>query len=101
MIYQQSIRVFGLLVFPAVLSFGQTPAINKGGVVNAADYSRDLAPGSIVSIFGTNLASQAEESASLPLPTLLGGSSVELVDGGGNVQPLPLFYVSSSQINAQ
>ena len=34
----------------------QTPVINDGGVVNAADYTPQVAPGMIVSIFGTELA---------------------------------------------
>jgi uncharacterized protein (TIGR03437 family) len=94
------------LMFVAVLTFflGLTlqaqPAISLGGTVNAADYSRDFAPGAIVSIFGTNLASTAAGAPSVPLPTSLSGTSVELVNGT-SVQSLPLFYVSPAQINTQ
>lgn len=78
----------------------QTPAIATSGTVNAADYSRDFAPGAIVSIFGTNLAASSGGATSIPLPTTLGGATVEMVDGS-NVQSLPLFYVSPAQINAE
>jgi uncharacterized protein (TIGR03437 family) len=95
------------LLFGAVFagSLGLTlqaqPVITTGGTVNAADYSRDFAPGAIISIFGTNLASTTGGARSVPLPTTLGdGTSVELVNGG-NVQSLPLFYVSPGQINAE
>ena len=94
------------LLFAAVLTFflGLTlqaqPAISPGGTVNAADYSRDFAPGAIVSIFGTNLATTSGGAVSVPLPTSLVGTSVELVNGA-SVQSLPLFYVSPSQINTE
>jgi uncharacterized protein (TIGR03437 family) len=76
------------------------PQLSTGGVTNAADYSRDFAPGIIVSIFGTNLASTAAGASRLPLPTTLGGASVEVVDGSRTLNA-PLFYVSPTQINAQ
>lgn len=53
----------------------QTPAIATSGTVNAADYSRDFAPGAIVSIFGTNLAASSGGATSIPLPTTLGGAT--------------------------
>ncbi len=54
-----------------------------------------LAPGTIVQIFGSGLAASTG-STNIPLPTILNGTSV--VIGG---QLVPLYYVSSSQINAQ
>ena len=76
------------------------PQLRTGGVTNAADYSRDFAPGVIVSIFGTSLASTAAGASRLPLPTTLEGASVEVVDGSRTLNA-PLFYVSPTQINAQ
>jgi uncharacterized protein (TIGR03437 family) len=76
------------------------PQLSTGGVTNAADYSRDFAPGIIVSIFGTSLASTAAGASQLPLPTTLEGASVEVVDGSRTLNA-PLFYVSPTQINAQ
>ena len=57
------------------------PAINPGGIVNAAsDAPAPVAAGSIVSIYGSNMA----------------GATVTF-----NGVPAPLFYVSAGQINAQ
>lgn len=79
---------------------GPQPAINAGGVVSAADYSANLAPGGIFSVLGSNLASATRGAASIPLPTSLEGVSVEVVDGA-RVLTAPLFFVSAGQINAQ
>ncbi|MDQ6676094.1 MAG: SBBP repeat-containing protein [Acidobacteriota bacterium] len=73
------------------------PTISSGGVVNGASFgSGPVAPGSVISIFGTNFIASAVGAPSVPLPTNLGGVSV-LVNG----VPVPLFYVGPTQINAQ
>lgn len=72
------------------------PAILSGGLVNAASYTQPVAPGSLLSIFGTNLALTTVTAASVPLPLALGGSSVTI-----NGIPAPLFTVSPGQINIQ
>jgi uncharacterized protein (TIGR03437 family) len=66
-------------------------------VVNAASQiSGPLAPGTIVSVFGTNLAAAATVGAgSATPPTTLGGVTVTV--GGAAA---PLYYVSPTQINA-
>ncbi len=73
------------------------PTLNAGAVVNAATFvaGASLAPGSIVSLFGTQLANGLTNAGSLPLPTTLGGTQV-LINGTA----MPLFYVSLTQINA-
>ena len=55
-----------------------------------------LAPGSIVFIAGSNLATASAQATSTPLPLTLGGTSVTI---GG--LPAPLFYVSPELITAQ
>jgi uncharacterized protein (TIGR03437 family) len=55
-----------------------------------------LAPGTIVQIYGTGLASAAAAASTIPLPTSLNGSSVII----GGVKA-PLYFVSAGQINAQ
>ena len=75
------------------------PQIGAGGIVNVGNYAAGarLAPGTVLAIFGSNLAGQTPAGAqSVPLPTQLGGVQV-LVNG----KPAPLFYVSSNQINFQ
>ena len=76
----------------------QAPAINAGGVVNAASGdNQGLAPGSIVAIFGTNLATAASSATKIPVATTLG----DVVSVTFNNVAAPLFYVSPLQINAQ
>ncbi len=73
-----------------------TPAINAGGVVDAAQFQAMISPGGIGSIFGVNLAAAVAGASGAPLPTNLAGVQV-LVDG----VPAPLFFVSPGQINFQ
>lgn len=98
MTHKRPILIAILTFLPGLLQ--AQPAITTGGTVNAADYSRDFAPGAIVSIFGANLATTTGGATSVPLPTSLGGTSVELMNGNGT-QSLPLFFVSPRQINTQ
>jgi uncharacterized protein (TIGR03437 family) len=72
------------------------PEISNGGVVNAASFTPRVAPGSLVSIFGTDLATAQASATTVPLPLSLSGTSVTI---GG--KEAPLVFVSSTQINAQ
>jgi len=73
------------------------PVINSGGIVSAASnaFQRPLAPGSMVSIYGSRLSQSQAAAGSLPLPMNLGGSSVQF---GSTV--MPLLYTSTGQVNA-
>jgi uncharacterized protein (TIGR03437 family) len=75
------------------------PVSNAGGVVNAASFAAGaaLAPGSIASLFGANLAAVPLFANAVPLPTTLGETSLLF---NGSV-PAPLFYVSPQQVNLQ
>ena len=90
---------FGLLT---TLCWAQKPTVGENGVVNGATFipfgqpGHANAPGSIVSIFGTNFASSLALASSVPLSTSLGGVSVTF-----SGVPTPLFVVSPGQINAQ
>jgi uncharacterized protein (TIGR03437 family) len=55
-----------------------------------------LAPGTIVAIYGQNLAAAASQPTTIPLPTTFNNTSV--IIGG---LAAPLYYVSPGQINAQ
>jgi uncharacterized protein (TIGR03437 family) len=74
------------------------PYIAPAGVGNAAGTTPQagVAPGSIVSIFGVNLAADAFVAPDGMLPQTLGGLTVRVGD-----RILPLFFVSPQQINAQ
>jgi uncharacterized protein (TIGR03437 family) len=66
-------------------------------VVNAASFaSAPVSPGSIISIFGANLAGGTASASAFPLPTSIIGTQVSI--GGFEA---PLFFVSTGQINAQ
>src|SRR6185295_16335038 len=52
------------------------PLISERGVLSIGDYANSLAPGSLVSIFGTNLASAAQAASDLPLPREMAGTRV-------------------------
>jgi uncharacterized protein (TIGR03437 family) len=64
-------------------------------VVDAAVAAPALAPGGLISIFGTGLAAETSQSPG-PFPLSLSGTTVTV-----NGEPLPLLYVSSGQVNAQ
>lgn len=81
------------------VSFSSQPTISAGGVVNGASFAPapvPVAPGSIISIFGLNLAPTTLAATQTPLPAQLAGTSVTI-----NGAPAPLFFVSPGQINAQ
>jgi uncharacterized protein (TIGR03437 family) len=88
--------VLGIVVL-ASLAHAQ-PAVNAGGVLNSGSYTtQGVAPGSLVSIFGTNLAAQTQVASTVPLSTNL--SDVTSVAFNGI--PAGLYFVSLQQINAQ
>jgi uncharacterized protein (TIGR03437 family) len=66
------------------------------GVGNGFTFQDGESPGAFVVIAGTNLASAVLSAAGVGLPTEL-GATVVLLDG----TPIPLYYVSPTQINAQ
>jgi uncharacterized protein (TIGR03437 family) len=80
----------------------QAPSLPRNSIVDAASFTPvndpggAPAPGSIVSIFGSGFTDRLVVADSTPLPTSLNGVSVTV---GGT--PLPLFFVSEGQINAQ
>lgn len=65
-------------------------------ISNAADQSSSVAPGSLVSILGTDLSPVSMSTNQTPLPTALGESCLTV-----NGLPLPVLFVSPTQINAQ
>jgi uncharacterized protein (TIGR03437 family) len=73
------------------------PAPVISAVVNSASFVQNvpLAPGSIVSIGGTNLSNGTGQAASIPLGSTLADSSVLM-----SSTVLPLYYSSSGLINA-
>jgi uncharacterized protein (TIGR03437 family) len=73
---------------------GGAPAV--GGVANGASFRSSFAPGSILSVFGSQLAPTAQSASAVPLPISALGVAV-LVNGIA----APLYYVSPGQLNVQ
>ena len=74
--------------------------INSGsGIQSAAAPSSAIAPGSLASIYGQNLAVATAQAGSQPLPISLGGVTLAVTDSAGVQRNALLLYVSPSQIN--
>lgn len=85
----------GFTVFPWAFDAGVSPP-RLDRIVNAADGTQPVAPGGLISVFGSNLSPVSQSSRQVPLPTVLGESCLTI-----NGQPVPVMYVSPRQINAQ
>ena len=91
-----------LLCAAAVLCFSaaqaQVPVVEDSGVANAASFERGagVAPGSMVMIFGSNLASSLSRMDTVPLSTTIGDVSVTF-----NGIAAPMQFVSENTIGAQ
>jgi uncharacterized protein (TIGR03437 family) len=68
--------------------------------VNGASYIfPPLAPNSIVTTFGTNLANESMAAPNAALPTNLNNTTVSVTDARGATRPAPVYYVSAGQVN--
>lgn len=65
-------------------------------VVNAADGTASIAPGGLISIYGQQFSPVNLATNQIPLPTALANSCLTV-----NGLPVPILFVSPSQINAQ
>jgi len=104
-------RAFDGIVFSVALQPQDTLSINPGGIVNAADYAAQVAPGSMAAAFGNFPVPYPMWDAELPLATSMEGLSLpwssRCAPGGGVCPAIaiagsaPLFYVSGRQVNLQ
>ncbi len=99
---KRSALAVSLMFTGAFAAFAQAPSVPPGGVVNVASYALDqpdkrVAPGELIAIFGSNLASGIAYADSIPISTSLG--DVQSVTFNGT--PAPILFVSSGQINVQ
>lgn len=81
-----------------VANMTSVPTIPPTGIINAAGPTPDgsVAPGSIISIYGQNLAGTLINGPTDPLSQTLGNVTVTV-----NNMLMPLLFVSPGQINAQ
>ncbi|MGD0013055.1 MAG: serine hydrolase [Bryobacteraceae bacterium] len=73
---------------------------HPAATVSAASFQTGpAAPDSLLTIFGSELASRTESAAAVPLPLSLGSLSARVVDSSGVSHALPLLYASPPQVN--
>ena len=91
---------FQVLIASSTSSFtdnGHNTFSNPGlAVANAAFVSGGTPPGSLFSIYGSDLSTGLAQPTTFPLPYTAASASVTV-----NGEPAPLLYVSKLQINAQ
>lgn len=79
-----------------ITTLSAAPMLLTPGVVNAASFTPNVAPGGLISLLGWNLSVGEAVATGAVLPWDLAGASVTLGD-----QPVGLVYASRLQLNAQ
>lgn len=94
-------RHFNVLSFSLFLACGSAIAQppRSLAIINAAGGGSVIAPGSIASAFGRQVGASTVSATALPLPTTLGGVSLDFTDSASTSGMAALFYVSPNQIN--
>ncbi len=90
-----NLTVSGITVLPWNYNAAVAPP-NITSVVNAANGGTDVAPGGLISVFGTQLSPVNLATSEIPLPTALANSCLSV-----NGLPVPILFVSPNQVNAQ
>ncbi len=89
-----------LLVTSAGVCRAQSSITN---VLNGASFAagQPITGGSLISIFGTNLAAAPAGADTIPLSTHLGGVSVVQFQNGNTTVDAPILFVGPTQLNVQ
>jgi len=74
------------------------PSLTVANVSGAGFGLGPMAPGSIATVFGSNLATQTALAGGTP-PVSLGGTTVSVTDSSGATRPAQLDFVSPGQVN--
>jgi uncharacterized protein (TIGR03437 family) len=90
-----NLTVSGVTVMPWNFNAAVAPP-NITSVQNAGNGGGDIAPGGLISVYGTNLSPVNMASSEIPLPTALANSCLSV-----NGLPVPILFVSPDQVNAQ
>lgn len=97
--------IHALLATAACSALFAQPAVNDGGILNAASYMSSklpggaIAQGSIFVVFGARMGPAAIAQAGFPLPSTLAGTNVRVTSGGQTLD-CPLVYTLASQLAA-
>ncbi len=82
---------------PAGPFSGSGVYINPAGIVNAASsapFTEGIAPGELITIYGSNLADSTVVAPGIPFPTTLGNVQVKI-----NGVTAPIYFVSAGQVS--
>ncbi len=90
-----ALTISGFTAVPWVFDAAVVPPIIQQ-VVNAADLTSQVAAGSLITIFGTDLNPINAVTQEMPLPTAIGASCLT-----ANGAAIPMMFASPRQINAQ
>jgi len=90
-----NLTVSGATVLPWKYDAAVAPP-QISSVVNAGDGGSDVAPGGLISVYGNQLSPVNMATSEIPLPTALANSCLSV-----NGLPVPILFVSPSQVNAQ
>ena len=90
-----SLTTSGFTVLPWSYDASVAPPVIDS-VVNAADGAASLAPGGLISVYGSNLSPVNMTTQQMPLPTALAESCLTV-----NGVAVPMIFASNSLINAQ
>jgi uncharacterized protein (TIGR03437 family) len=90
-----SLTVSGFTVLPWNYDAAVAPP-QIDSVVNAADGTKPVAPGGLISVYGQQMSPVNIATQEIPLPTALGESCLTV-----NGIAVPMLFVSSQQINGQ
>ncbi len=90
-----ALTISGFTVLPWNYDAATAPPV-LDRLVSAGDFTKPVAPGGLVSIFGSQLSPMTLASKDVPLPTVLADSCLTV-----NGVVIPMQFVSPTQINAQ
>src|SRR5712671_1662388 len=79
--------LLAVVCFGSVAAVAQTPQIAPGGVVNLGNYQTALAPGSLASVFGSNLGPNGVAAQPTDPSITVGG------------RPAYVYFATTGQIN--
>ena len=96
LLIQASAAVPQFVEVPVVFQVGASNGINIDHIGNGASFQPAFAPGMILSVFGSQLASSTNLASGLPLPAAMSGASAAV-----NGIPAPFYYASPTQLNIQ
>ncbi len=97
-VYLQTTTTTNALVLSVFVNDSPGSGLTVPGV-SSASFTYPVGYDSLVTAFGSNIASMTESAGAGSLPTHLAGIRVHLRGGDGSEQLAPLVYVSPTQIN--